>query len=114
MSVHCREDVPYVWHSHLKTPQASGVGTGNAEGLRPWQSKDAPCLCSGGAGILLAHMSSGLSPGVHMVQFWSKIFINLQSEKSGMGPIPLDNLGGSNSIIQDTTSNLSSLVFRDF
>lgn len=49
-----------------------------------------------------------------MVQFWSKIFINLQSEKSGMGPIPLDNLGGSNSIIQDTTSNLSSLVFRDF
>lgn len=50
-----------------------------------------------------------------MVQFWSKIYKNLQSEeKSGMGPVPLDNLGDSNSIIQDATSNLSSLVLGIF
>lgn len=52
----------------------------------------------------------GGSPRVHMVQFWSKIYMDLQSEESGMGPIPLDNLCDSNSIIQDTTSNLLLLV----
>lgn len=53
-----------------------------------------------------------------MVQFWSKIYMNLQSEEnSGMGRIPLYlnlNLGDSNSIIQDTTSNLSLLVLGIF
>lgn len=50
-----------------------------------------------------------------MVQFWSKIYMNLQSEeKSGMVQIPLDNLGDSNSVIQDTTSNLSSLALGIF
>lgn len=53
------EEVPYVGHKHLNPPQACAVGTGNAEGSTLWQSKDAPCLCSGGAGILLANLSQG-------------------------------------------------------
>lgn len=41
--------------------------------------------------------------------------MNLQSEeKSGEVQIPLDNLGDSNSITQDTTSSLSLLVLEIF